>query len=163
MHSPVATDDIWNQDSVAAVEAYRALRRALILTDGMSLRALRILATRAYEASHRYSVELSQPTDALPAMNEVLDTYSRFVAAVILEKIEAGRPAPQYAQMANVSRSVMSRHILDLSIRQRSGEPGLDLLHTRANPTNLRMHEVYLTGKGRHMLHEVSNAWRLAK
>lgn len=96
-------------------------------------------------------------------MRERIDMPAQYLVTFLLVATSEGRSVGEYATLANVSRSVMSRHILDLSVRTRAGEPGMDLLYTRANQMNLRSHEVFLTDKGKRIMRDVATAWRLTQ
>jgi DNA-binding MarR family transcriptional regulator len=60
-----------------------------------------------------------------------------------------GRSVAEYAEMAKVSKSVMSRLILDIGDARREHEPGLQWVTARVDPNERRKHEVVLTPKGR--------------
>lgn len=53
------------------------------------------------------------------------------------------------AEMAGATKGTMSRHLLDLSDRLRSGEEGYGLLQRTQDPTNLRSVTYTLTSKGK--------------
>lgn len=89
------------------------------------------------------------------------DMPLQYVTTLLLVAANEGLSNQEYSRQAGVSKSVMSRHILDLSIRQRSGGDGLGLLMTRLSPMELRRHEVYLTPRGKAMVHRILRAWRL--
>jgi DNA-binding MarR family transcriptional regulator len=74
------------------------------------------------------------------------------VLTFLLVACKQGLSVTDYAQRAGVSKSVMSRHLLDLGERNRHMEPGLGLVVSKPSPLELRRHEVYLTPKGKAML-----------
>lgn len=90
------------------------------------------------------------------------DMPLQYVITFLLVAMEEGKSVGEYARRCGVAKSVLSRHILDLSVRARSGGPGLDLLMTRTNPTDARSHEVFLTPKGRTVAHQVLQAWKMS-
>ena len=96
-------------------------------------------------------------------MRERGDMPAQYIQTFLLVATEPGLGVSEYALRAGVSKSVMSRHILDLGVRHRSGEPGLGLLYTKQNPMNLRAHEVFLTDKGVHMKSILNNAYRMVE
>ena len=49
----------------------------------------------------------------------------------------------------------MSRHLLDIGLRNRHMKEGFGLVVGRPNPMNLREHEYYLTPKGHATLQKV--------
>jgi DNA-binding MarR family transcriptional regulator len=67
----------------------------------------------------------------------------------LLVAADEGRSVNDYAERANVSKSVMSRQILDIGDATRTHEPGLGWVTARINPLERRAHEVVLTPKGR--------------
>lgn len=86
-HSPVSVGDMWSPEALAVAEAYACLRRALVLTDNMKEDALRILMARTREAAQKYPTEAGG-ISAQGAMNDVLEHFSIFCAAVMIEKME---------------------------------------------------------------------------
>jgi DNA-binding MarR family transcriptional regulator len=81
--------------------------------------------------------------------------------AFIMVAADEGKSIGEYAQRAGVSTAVMSRHVLDLSVRRRTGEAGFGLLITRPNPVEMRQHQVFLTATGRALAHKVVRALNL--
>lgn len=67
----------------------------------------------------------------------------------LMVAVDEGRSVGEYAERAGVSNSVMSRHLLDLGIRNRPTDKGYGLIEHRPKPLELRKHEVYLTAQGR--------------
>ena len=84
----------------------------------------------------------------------------QYVTAFLLVAEEEGLGVGDYAKRAEVSVSVMSRHLLDIGERNRDMEPGFGLVTYRSNPMELRKHEYFLTDKGRAVLHKIQRAWR---
>lgn len=80
----------------------------------------------------------------------------QYVTTFLLVALNEGKSVTEYAEMAGVSKSVMSRHILDIGERDRYMEEGFGLITYRPNPMELRRHEVFLTDKGRAVLHQIS-------
>jgi DNA-binding MarR family transcriptional regulator len=68
--------------------------------------------------------------------------------------MKEGLTVTEYAEIAGVSKSVMSRHLLDIGDYYRSGAPGLGLVTYRLSPHDARAHGVYLTEKGRKLANE---------
>jgi DNA-binding MarR family transcriptional regulator len=73
----------------------------------------------------------------------------QYVRAFLLVALDEGKGVTEYARVAGVSQSVMSRHILDLGDMARDRTPGFGLVASRQDPLNLRRHQVILTDKGR--------------
>jgi|SRR5262245_42633581 len=76
------------------------------------------------------------------------------------------RSIDEYAEMAKVSKSVMSRLILDIGDATRDHEPGLQWVTARVDPNERRKHEVVLTPKGRILagrVRELLDLWTSTK
>ena len=71
------------------------------------------------------------------------------IETFLLVAADEGRSVGEYAQMADVSKSVMSRQMLDIGDATRSHEPGLGWVTARIDPMERRKHEVILTPVGR--------------
>jgi DNA-binding MarR family transcriptional regulator len=72
----------------------------------------------------------------------------------------------EYAEQAGVSKSVMSRHLLDIGDYFRSGVPGLGLVTSRPRIEDDRAHEILLTAKGRSLatrVRELLDQWTPTK
>jgi hypothetical protein len=83
----------------------------------------------------------------------------QYVTTFLLVATNEGKSVTEYATMAGVSKSVMSRHILDIGERDRYMQEGMGLVTYRASPLELRRHEVYLTDKGRALLHRLARTY----
>ena len=83
------------------------------------------------------------------------DLPLRYAHALLLVARHPGQSVLDYAKMAGVSHSVMSRHLLDIGERNRYMGEGLGLVTFRPSRTDLRSHEYYLTPKGRRVAHQV--------
>jgi DNA-binding MarR family transcriptional regulator len=66
----------------------------------------------------------------------------QYVYTFLLIAMDEGKSVSEYAAMAGISKSVMSRHILE----------------TRPHPFELRKYEVFLSNKGRALLHRMTRA-----
>jgi hypothetical protein len=73
----------------------------------------------------------------------------QYVRAFTLVALDEGQGVGEYARMAGVSQSVMSRHLLDLGDRARDGSPGFGLVTLKLDVMNLRRHQCILTDRGR--------------
>jgi DNA-binding MarR family transcriptional regulator len=83
----------------------------------------------------------------------------QYVTAFLLVAYEEGLGVGDYAERAETSISVMSRHLLDIGLRDRHMKPGFDLVTYRANPMELRKHEYMLTDRGHALVHKILRAW----
>src|SRR5262245_1857877 len=72
----------------------------------------------------------------------------QYVTSFLAVALDEGRTVTEYADKLKTSKSVMSRHLLDIGPRARDMEPGLDLVEFKPRLTNLREHEYRLTPTG---------------
>ena len=80
----------------------------------------------------------------------------QYVTAFLLVAMDEGKTVSEYAKQAGVSLSVMSRHLLDIGERNRYMEDGFGLVMAKPSPNSLREKEVYLTTKGRAVVHQIT-------
>jgi DNA-binding MarR family transcriptional regulator len=80
--------------------------------------------------------------------------------AFLLVAEDEGLGVGEYAQLANVSQSVMTRNLLDLGERNRNKGPGFGLLEQRMDPVNMRRHQTFLTPDGRALVRRLIHALR---
>lgn len=119
-------------------------------------------------ASSAAREELSDDTKArLSVLMVIADIFSREHSHTMTVQVyrtflavamNQGRSIMDYAEELGVSKSVMSRHILDLSVKRRNNEQGFGLLYTRPRPEELRRHEVFLTPTGRALARRIDRA-----
>src|ERR1700756_3964948 len=64
------------------------------------------------------------------------------IETFLLVAMDEGKSVNDYAERAGVSKSVMSRQILDIGDATREHEPGLGWVTGRINPMERRAHEV---------------------
>ena len=97
---------------------------------------------------------------ALEPFRDIRETMPlQYVWSFLLVAEEEGLSVNEYAKRAGVSKSVMSRHLLDIGDRTRQMEEGFGLVTARANPMELRKLEYMLTDKGRALLHRIMRQW----
>jgi DNA-binding MarR family transcriptional regulator len=75
----------------------------------------------------------------------------QYLYTFALVATKEGLGVQEYADLAGVAQTVMSRHLLDLGSRNRHMEPGFKLVESRSSPHKLRKSEIYLTPKGRNL------------
>jgi DNA-binding MarR family transcriptional regulator len=80
-----------------------------------------------------------------------------WMAAFAEVLLEPGLSVSEYAERLHVSKSTMSRALLDIGDRNRKGEPGVGLVTSRPNPLDRRQLEYMLTTKG----HALAEQWGL--
>jgi DNA-binding MarR family transcriptional regulator len=87
---------------------------------------------------------------ALECFRELRRTMPlQYVVAFLLVALDEGKTIGEYALKADVSPSVMSRHILDIGPQNRDREPGFGLVVSKTNHMNRREHTVHLSDAGR--------------
>ena len=70
------------------------------------------------------------------------------IGAYLRVALSEGKSVAELTKDAGVAQSVMSRALLDIGPRDRSGEAGAGLVEHRLSPVNMREHQVVLTRKG---------------
>jgi DNA-binding MarR family transcriptional regulator len=80
----------------------------------------------------------------------------QYIVSFLLVALDEGRSVNEYAERAGVGTSVMSRHLLDIGERNRNKEEGFGLVTQRADPMELRKHQMMLTPKGRVVAHQIA-------
>lgn len=73
----------------------------------------------------------------------------QYVTAFLLVAMNEGMSVQEYAELADVSQSVMTRCLLDMGERNRYKEPGFGLIMQRMDPMDMRRHQTFLTPQGR--------------
>lgn len=89
---------------------------------------------------HFTSLDAKGPTAKPMAVQEVL--------AFLLVVENPGRTVNDLARLAGISPTSMSRYLLDLGERFRTGEPGRGLVDGKRNVLDMRETNYRLTGKG---------------
>jgi DNA-binding MarR family transcriptional regulator len=115
--------------------------------------------------ARRLSQELSEAAqDCMEALHFMLrpffkefrnDMPAQLISTFATIARHPGKSVKEYADMEGVSKSVMSRHILDLGERNRRMEPGFGLVQATPAPMELRRHIVTLTPKGHRFAGEI--------
>lgn len=85
------------------------------------------------------------------------DVSMKVVHAFLLVCLNEGKGTIELADMAGVSKSTMSRHLLDLSENLRSGDSGYDLLSRTQDPNNMRSVRYILTPKGKMLRNNIAS------
>ena len=78
----------------------------------------------------------------------------------MLVALNEGQGVQEYAELADVSQSVMTRNLLDLGERNRRREPGYGLVMQRMDPMDMRRHQTFLTPEGKALLRRIVHAVR---
>ena len=78
----------------------------------------------------------------------------------MLVALNEGEGVQEYAELADVSQSVMTRNLLDLGERNRRREPGYGLVMQRMDPLDMRRHQTFLTPEGKALLRRIAHAVR---
>jgi len=84
------------------------------------------------------------------------DMPLQYLRAFLKVPQDEGMTVNDYAERVGVSKSVMSRHLLDIGPRARNASLGFGLVEHRARPHDFRAHEVFLTPKGRALAERLS-------
>jgi hypothetical protein len=114
------------------------------------------------------------PTDVLHGIEGICDAWIKgmrkhghksppvnSLRAFLLVMQEEGLSVEEYSNRLKVSKSTMSRQLLDLGDRNRKGEPGVGLVTSRPNPIDRRQVEYRLTSKGRAVAAKIEQAMQM--
>jgi DNA-binding MarR family transcriptional regulator len=105
------------------------------------------------------SSELKTATVALAVIElfrELRDTMPlQYVRTFFLVAQQEGRSVTDYAKTAGVSKTVMSRHLLDIGPTNRDMGDGFQLVVSNPDPSDSRNKLYYLSEKGRTLLRRV--------
>jgi hypothetical protein len=82
----------------------------------------------------------------------------QYACSFMLVAMEEGQSVQHYAELADVSQSVMTRNLLDLDDRNRHKEPGFGLVQQRMDPMDMRRHQTFLTSDGKALLRRIVHA-----
>jgi DNA-binding MarR family transcriptional regulator len=102
---------------------------------------------------HKAASAFLRALDAFTGERNAIPT--QYIRAFLLIALDEGKTVGEYAIKSGVSPSVMSRHVLDIGEFRRTKQPGLGLVYSKPNVMNLREHNVFLTDKGRALLHKI--------
>jgi hypothetical protein len=83
----------------------------------------------------------------------------QYVMSYLQVVMDEGGSIQDYAAKEGISQSVMSRHILDLGLRNRYGDgEGFHLVQTGINPVEPRNREVSLTQRGKGLYNAIKQS-----
>lgn len=80
----------------------------------------------------------------------------RSAQAFLLVAEKEGLSVTEYAKLADMPITTMSRNLIDMGERDSSYEEGAGLIERRENPTNRRENTYTLTAKGRALLASIT-------
>jgi DNA-binding MarR family transcriptional regulator len=86
-----------------------------------------------------------------------------YLSVFCLVAMNEGLSVEEYAQRAKVSKSTMSRHLLNIGDRDRKMKPGLGLVTARPNLHDRRQREYFLTNRGRVLAEKIARLHAIAK
>lgn len=96
---------------------------------------------------------ITRARNLIAAFQTVRQTMPIQIAATFLLVAQfEGRSAREYMDITGLSEATMSRHLLDLGVRNRNKEPGYGLIEQSQNPEDMRKNVYKLTAKGRSLL-----------
>lgn len=124
-----------------------------------------VMMATAQKGGH--SSRTPPPQDgSLPALKRAMSFINVFRAikqtmplqhayTFMLVAMNEGLSVSEYAEMAGVAQSVMTRHLLDIGPHNRRRGEGYGLVIQRPNPADFRQHQTFLTSQGKALLHRV--------
>lgn len=84
----------------------------------------------------------------------------QYLYAFLLVAEQEGKSVNEYAEFTETPQSVMTRHLLDIGDRNRTGEEGFGLVTQERDRTDLRRHHARITPKGKAMVNRMITALR---
>jgi DNA-binding MarR family transcriptional regulator len=126
-------------------------------------REARMAAHKDKVPSHSLPEEQLKVMRAIALATETFMSVRRemplqYLRSFLLVVMYPGKSVIEYARLAGVSQTVMSRHLLDIGDRARDRSAGFGLVTTRPNPWNQREKQVLLTEKGKQIAHKMARA-----
>ena len=122
------------------------------------------MTMRTVERKDRSEAEIVLIRDllrAIPAIRRARATITASgIEAFLLVAQKEGLSVGEYARLAGLSVTTMSRHLLDLGERDRNYEEGAGLVESRENVMNRREKLYHLTAKGRALLAAITKVQR---
>ena len=85
----------------------------------------------------------------------------QYVTSFLRVALEEGEGVTEYAKKADVSKTVMTRHLLDIGERDREGHEGFGLVLQKRDPQDLRINRTYVAPKGAAKMRKAISALRL--
>jgi DNA-binding MarR family transcriptional regulator len=82
----------------------------------------------------------------------------QYIYAYFLVVLNEGKGVTEYAEAAQVTPAIMTRHLLDIGERSRDREEGLGLIEQHRDAWDLRKRRAFLTPKGKAIFHKVMRA-----
>lgn len=106
--------------------------------------------------------------DDMDAVLAIMDLFvsirptmpAQYIRTFLLVAREEGLGVGEYAERAGVSRSVMTRHLLDIGERNRNKEEGFGLVIMKPDVLDLRKHRAFLSDEGKALAHQISRSRR---
>ncbi|WP_316235084.1 MULTISPECIES: hypothetical protein [unclassified Bradyrhizobium] len=84
----------------------------------------------------------------------------QYLITFLLVVEHEGESVSDYARMADVPQTVMTRHLLDIGDRNRAGEDGFGLVTQERDRKDLRKHHAKVTHFGHAVMNKIMTAMR---
>ena len=113
-----------------------------------------------YGVSEKENKEMRKAvTGVLKTMRDVMEINPGMPAAQIyvlmLVTLNEGKSLQELADMSGTRKATMSRYLLDLSDKLRTGDSGYKLINRDIDPEELRRNMYTLAPRGRHFINNV--------
>src|SRR5258705_11466652 len=82
----------------------------------------------------------------------------QYVTAFLLVALKEGQTVMEYARLAGISQSLMTRHLSDLGQLNRHHKAGYDLIEAKTSPMDRRTKHNQLTVKGQRLVGQILGA-----
>lgn len=112
----------------------------------------RTLSDEEIAAARALYLALKNFTDLRPTMP------LQYVMTYLQVCMDEGKGVLEYAQRAEVPPTVMTRHLLDIGDRNRTGQEGFGLVTQERDRTDLRRHHARITPVGKSMIQRMRQA-----
>lgn len=100
---------------------------------------------------------------ALKPFRDIRSTMPlQYVITFLLVAMEEGKGVTEYAEIAAVPATVMTRHLLDIGDRNRSREDGFGLVTQERGRNDLRRRHTRVTTRGKALMNEIKQALKTA-
>ena len=112
------------------------------------------------ELGNDEAIKVERLLRALEVFREEVDGAlpASYMMAFLMVALNPGKGTGDYGKAMGVSQPVISRILLEIGPKSRTGQPGQGLVDSALNPTDYRYKQTYLTPKGRVLLRKLMNA-----
>jgi hypothetical protein len=85
-----------------------------------------------------------------------------YIVSFLAVAEKEGLPVNEYAKEVGVYKAVMTRHLLDLGVRDRRGSEGMNFIEQRRDTKDFRINRSFISEKGAALLSKVRLVWEVS-